>query len=128
VRWYFRFQLSLRDIEELLFERGVTVSYETVRRWCDKSRPHSGSADTQQGPIVHRVRCGLAQRTCSGSRATGEKARATRWTWLACPCLMQEDDSGKRWRTDRDLKEVQRQSVQSIAQLAGVPVPRAVNH
>jgi putative transposase len=36
VRWYFRFQLSLRDIEELLFERGVTVSYETIRRWCDK--------------------------------------------------------------------------------------------
>ncbi|MBK3844496.1 IS6 family transposase, partial [Paraburkholderia aspalathi] len=35
VRWYFRFQLSLRDIEELLFERGVIVSYETVRRWCD---------------------------------------------------------------------------------------------
>ncbi|MFL9989169.1 IS6 family transposase, partial [Paraburkholderia sediminicola] len=31
VRWYFRFQLSLRDIEELLFERGVTVTYETVR-------------------------------------------------------------------------------------------------
>jgi putative transposase len=36
VRWYFRFQLNLRDIEELLFERGVIVSYETVRRWCDK--------------------------------------------------------------------------------------------
>jgi putative transposase len=27
VRWYFRFQLSLRDIEELQFERGVIVSY-----------------------------------------------------------------------------------------------------
>jgi putative transposase len=25
VRWYFRFQSSLRDIEELLFERGVVV-------------------------------------------------------------------------------------------------------
>jgi putative transposase len=36
VRWYFRFQLRLRDIEELLFERGVVVSYESVRRWCDK--------------------------------------------------------------------------------------------
>jgi putative transposase len=35
VRWYFRFQLSLRDIEEMLF-RGVTVSYETIRRWCEK--------------------------------------------------------------------------------------------
>ncbi len=34
VRWYFRFSLSLRDIEELLLERGVT--YETIRCWCDK--------------------------------------------------------------------------------------------
>ncbi|CAD6560850.1 hypothetical protein LMG28727_07242 [Paraburkholderia kirstenboschensis] len=31
-----RFQLSLRDIEESVFERGVTVSYETIRRWCEK--------------------------------------------------------------------------------------------
>jgi putative transposase len=36
LRWYFRFQLSLRDIEELLFERGVIVTYETIRCWCDK--------------------------------------------------------------------------------------------
>jgi hypothetical protein len=35
VRWYW-FQLSLLDIEELLFERGFVLSYETVRRWCDK--------------------------------------------------------------------------------------------
>jgi transposase-like protein len=31
VRWYFRFNLSLRDIEELLLERGVVVTYETIR-------------------------------------------------------------------------------------------------
>lgn len=36
VRWYHHFNLSLRDIEELLFERGVVVAYETIRRWCDK--------------------------------------------------------------------------------------------
>ena len=36
VRWYFHFQLSLRDIEELLFERGVVASHESIRRWCDK--------------------------------------------------------------------------------------------
>ncbi|CAD6561855.1 hypothetical protein LMG27952_07599 [Paraburkholderia hiiakae] len=30
VRWYFRFNLSLRDIEELLLERGVVETYETV--------------------------------------------------------------------------------------------------
>lgn len=36
VRWYFRFQLSLRDIEELLFEPGVIVSHETIQRWTEK--------------------------------------------------------------------------------------------
>ncbi|MFF3932905.1 IS6 family transposase [Streptomyces hirsutus] len=31
---YFRFPLSFREVEELMLERGVVVSYETVRRWC----------------------------------------------------------------------------------------------
>ncbi|GEO15399.1 IS6 family transposase [Microvirga aerophila] len=31
---YFRFPLSLRLVEEMLLERGVVVSYETVRRWA----------------------------------------------------------------------------------------------
>jgi putative transposase len=31
---YHVFSLSLRDVELLLAERGVVVSYETVRRWC----------------------------------------------------------------------------------------------
>ena len=30
---YLRFSLSFRDVEDLLAERGVMVSYETVRRW-----------------------------------------------------------------------------------------------
>ena len=34
VRWFFRFNLSLRDIEELLFEPGLAVTYETICRWC----------------------------------------------------------------------------------------------
>jgi putative transposase len=33
---YFRFSLSYRDVEELLAERGVVVTYETVRQWCRK--------------------------------------------------------------------------------------------
>ena len=31
---YYRFLLSYRDGEELLVERGIVVSYETIRRWC----------------------------------------------------------------------------------------------
>lgn len=33
---YHRFALSLRDVEDLLAERGVTVSYETIRAWFGK--------------------------------------------------------------------------------------------
>jgi len=33
---YHRFCLSFRDVEDLLAERGITVSYETIRRWCQK--------------------------------------------------------------------------------------------
>jgi len=36
VRLYHRFALSLRDVEELLYERGIEVTYETVRRWVAK--------------------------------------------------------------------------------------------
>jgi putative transposase len=36
---YHRFSLSFRDLENLLAERGVIVSYESVRRWCLKFGP-----------------------------------------------------------------------------------------
>ena len=36
---YFRFPLSLRLVEELLLERGIVVSYETVRVWAQKFGP-----------------------------------------------------------------------------------------
>jgi putative transposase len=36
---YFRFCLSYRDVEELLFARGVTVTYEAIRKWCCKFGP-----------------------------------------------------------------------------------------
>ncbi|WP_068086374.1 IS6 family transposase [Polycladidibacter stylochi] len=41
---YHRFSLSLREVEEMLLERGIDVSYETVRRWCNKF----GSAYSRQ--------------------------------------------------------------------------------
>jgi transposase-like protein len=36
---YLRFCLSYRDIEDLLAERGLDISYETVRRWVAKFGP-----------------------------------------------------------------------------------------
>ena len=37
---YYRFNLSHRDIEDLLSERGIDVSYESIRLWCNKFGPH----------------------------------------------------------------------------------------
>jgi putative transposase len=36
VGFYYRFAVSFRDVEEAMASRGVLVSYETVRRWCEK--------------------------------------------------------------------------------------------
>lgn len=33
---YFRFSLSYRDVEDLLAERGIDVSHETICRWVEK--------------------------------------------------------------------------------------------
>jgi putative transposase len=52
---YYRFNLSHRDVEDLLAERGISVSYETIRLWCIKfgpkfatrlKRKHRGYGDT----------------------------------------------------------------------------------
>ena len=52
---YYRFNLSGRDIEDLLAERGIAVSYESIRLWCIKfgteyakrlRRRHQGYGDT----------------------------------------------------------------------------------
>jgi putative transposase len=52
---YYRFNLSHRDIEELLAERGITVTRESIRLWCIKfgsqyarrlKRKHRGYGDT----------------------------------------------------------------------------------
>ena len=36
VRWYLRYGLSYRDVEELLAERGITVDHVTIYRWAQR--------------------------------------------------------------------------------------------
>ena len=46
---YLRFTLSLRDVEDLLAERGITVSYESIRRWINHFGPMI-AADLRRTP------------------------------------------------------------------------------
>ena len=50
---YVRFNLSLRDVEELLAERGIEVSYETIRRWFARFGPQVAKRMRQFRGIPH---------------------------------------------------------------------------
>ena len=72
---YLRFPLSLRLVEEMLFERGILVSYETVRRWALKFGQEFARRlkrkRPSRGDIWHLMRSGSAspvRRIGSGAR------------------------------------------------------------
>ena len=39
VRWYLRYSLSYRDLEEMMLERGITVDHTTIYRWVQRYGP-----------------------------------------------------------------------------------------
>ena len=49
VRWYLRFGLSYRDVEELLAERGIEVDHVTVYRWVVRFTPLLGERPDPAG-------------------------------------------------------------------------------
>ena len=52
---YFRFPLSLRLVEEMLLERGVVVSYETIRRWGLKFGADYARRLKRKAPTRHDI-------------------------------------------------------------------------
>lgn len=77
---YFRFHLSLRDVEELLAERGVTVTYETIRAWCAKFGPsHAAGLRRRRADVSDKWHLDEVQLKIKGQRhlavACGLQAR-----------------------------------------------------
>ncbi len=55
VRWYLRFGLSYRDVEELLAERGIEVDHVSIYRWVQRFAPEfAEAARARQHVIGHR--------------------------------------------------------------------------
>ena len=50
---YGRFALSLRDVEDLLAERGIELSYETIRRWVARYGPEIAKKLRRQRARAH---------------------------------------------------------------------------
>ncbi len=74
---YYRFPLSYRDVEELLAERGVIVSDETIRRWCLKFGQGYANA--------LRRRCPRPDASCRRARCAGRGGSPSRWHLLPRP-------------------------------------------
>jgi putative transposase len=78
---YLRFALSYRDVEELLAERGIAVSYETVRAWV-------------------RTFVALYAASCGGARgASAGRGTSTRW-WCGSAAGCMALARGRRARAD----------------------------
>ena len=52
---YLRFTLSLRDVEDLLAERGIAISYETIRRWVNHFGPIIAAELRKRRPRPHSI-------------------------------------------------------------------------
>ena len=81
---YFRFSLSLRDVEELIAARGIDVSYETIRCWTIKFGPQIArrlkTLRPSPSPRWHldEMACSIGGKRCSSGEPSTTKARC--WT------------------------------------------------
>src|ERR1700757_4837945 len=60
VRWYVAYPLSLRHLEEMMAERGISVDHSTVHRWAIKS-PAAMEDGTNKIKYLEDLRAELAQ-------------------------------------------------------------------
>ena len=74
VRWYLRYGLSYRDVEELLAERGIAVDHVTIYRWVQRftpefieaARPARHLPATAGSPMRPTSRSPVCRHTCTG--------------------------------------------------------------
>src|SRR6516165_845878 len=69
VRWYLRFQLSLRDLVEMIAERGLSMAHTTIMRWVQRYAP--GSRNAGDGLPARAAGHGRSTRRTSRSEASG---------------------------------------------------------
>ena len=94
VRWYLRYGLSYREVEELLAERGIAIDHVTIYRWCSASPWSSsrlpGRASTlpaSAGSSMRRTpRWSASGRTCTGRSISKARPSMSRHLWARPDC------------------------------------------
>ncbi len=81
VRWYCRYPISYRDLEEMLAERGISVDHTTIYRWVQCYAPEMekrlrwfwrrGFDPSWRAWMKPTSRCGASGPTCTGQSTSG---------------------------------------------------------
>jgi transposase-like protein len=115
VRWYLRYALSYRDLEELMLERGLSVDHTTISRWVQHYAPE------------------LEKRSRPHLKATNDswkvdetyiKVRTT-WTYLSRAVDSGGNTLESLLRATREAQAPERFARQSTALLCFLSTPRA---
>jgi putative transposase len=84
---YVRFTLSYRDVEDLLGERGLDISYETVRRWVLKFGPLFARELRRRRPrSISRWRLDEMAVTITGCSSGSGARLTTKARFSTCSC------------------------------------------
>ena len=79
VMMYIRFPLSLRNVEDLLHERGIDISHETVRFWWNRFGPMFAAEIRRNGSVG----CVIFELAMALGRGVREDQRETHYLWRA---------------------------------------------
>ena len=95
---YLRFTLSLRDVEDLLAERGITVSYESIRRWINHFGPAIAADLRKRRPKPHTGFVTLLNEEREKDACRNLQATAARQVSIAVARKPRCVDAEVRWR------------------------------
>ena len=90
LRWYLRYSLSYRDLEELMAERGLSVDHTTIYRWVQHYSPHAEEALLGQGDAEPSS----SQRTTPGEWTKRTSPRGTRSKGSGCTSIERLNSTG----------------------------------
>lgn len=84
MRWYLAYRLSLRDLEEMMAERGISVDHATIHRWTLRYAPE----------LLERFNRGW-NKNCFQTHAKLERTRNSLLSGLRAPYPFDQPRSGR---------------------------------
>src|SRR6266705_6468046 len=89
VRWYLRYSLSYREVQELLVERGLEIDHTTVWRWVqhyapeleERTRPYLKETAKKPGQRLQVVDCTRMETNAEAKLSIGTEHTVARGPW-----------------------------------------------